>query len=213
MRRSLALAAGLMSVNLLAHAEGIGTSVTGSVFYGDNPVNYFDPANGGSAAYGNSAGSTVTIGPGIEFGYSDYFNTDTANFTGSTLSISDVDRGTALPFEMIFTDSAFTGFSEISGTAQGYTFTFSGDTLDVFYAGISNPGTFDSNFSYATTAATPEPSSIALFGSGLIGGIVRRRRCDRRDVAVENSTGTRDHSPLSITSAKLVAFHPRPTSG
>ena len=177
MRGALVLTAGIMFFNLLAHADVIGTSVTGAVFYETHPGNYFDPAKGGSAGYGNSAGTTVTIGSGIEFGYADYFNTDTADFTGSGLSISDVDRATALPFEMIFTDAAFAGFSETTGTDQGYTFTFSGDTLDIFYAGITHSGIYDATFSYAPASATPEPSSIALLGSGMMGvvGIVRRR--------------------------------------
>lgn len=182
MRLSLFVAAGLLTASLAAHADGTGTSVTGGLFFAGGTTNYFDPANGFvPAGFGNSAGTTTTIGPGVEFGFMDTVNTDTADFTGSTLTVNDVDLSTAAPFEMTFTDAAFTGFTQTGGAAAGYSFSFSGDTLDVFYAGSATPGTFTGNFDYSTatpTSATPEPSSIALLGSGALGlaGVIRRRR-------------------------------------
>jgi hypothetical protein len=182
MRLGLVLAVGaLASVTIAAHADGTGTSVTGGLYFAGGSTNYFDPANGFvPAGYGNDAGTTVVIGPGIEFGFADSANTDTADFTGSTLTVTDTvkETGGNNPFEMTFTDPAFTGFTQ-TGAADGYTYTFSGDTLDVFWPGgsVQDGQAFTGNFTYST-AATPEPSSLMLLGTGLLGfvGAMRRRR-------------------------------------
>ncbi len=90
----------------------IGTSVTGSLYINNGETTYsttrisIDPALGLATDNGNAAGTTVTIGPGIEFGYNDGANPDTADFTGSTLTVSDVDTFGAFLFEMVFTDAS-----------------------------------------------------------------------------------------------------------
>jgi hypothetical protein len=169
----------LLAGSVAARADGTGTQVTGGLFFGSNTNNYFDPAHGFvPAGYGNVAGTTVTIGSGVEFGFNDGLNKDTADFTGSSLSITDVDSANAANFKMTFTDPAFTGFTQLTGQDMGYTFSFSGDTLNVFYAGSLAHGTFSGTFSYATSpTATPEPSSLLLLGSSILGmaGVVRRR--------------------------------------
>lgn len=166
-------------------ADGIGTSVSGSLTFGGGTINYFLTANGFvPAGYGNSTSNPTTIGSGIEFGFEDGANTDTADFTGTTLSIKDVDVAGAVNFEMDFTDAAFAGFTQLTN-ASGFTYSFSGDTLKVFYAGTSTPGTYTTTFSYttaaATAAATPEPSGLILMGTGALGiiGATRRKLFNR----------------------------------
>ena len=95
------LASGVLDARSFpAWADLTGTQVTGSLQFSAPPpvgINYFDPANqyvdgplgtfpGGSL---NSSGTTVTIsGTAVEFGYKDSDNTDSANFTGSQLTIN-----------------------------------------------------------------------------------------------------------------------------
>ena len=106
-------------------------------------VNYFNSANGYvPPGFGNSGGSTtVTIGPGIEFGYMDGSNTETANFTGTSLTFTDVTAAGAnsLPIDYYFTDPAFTYASLITGD-NVFKFSLSGTTLHISSATIASGG-------------------------------------------------------------------------
>src|ERR1700677_5127858 len=96
MKRILSLfAVGVLSLS--AHtvlADGIGTSVTGSLAVQGIPINFFDPANDGvPASFGNHATTKLTISSGTKFGYSNATNLDTANLTGSNLTLSATRLG------------------------------------------------------------------------------------------------------------------------
>jgi PEP-CTERM motif len=184
MKRILSLfAVGVLSLS--AHtvlADGIGTSVTGSLAFQGFPINFFDPANDGvPAGFGNDAGTKVTIGSETEFGYSDAANLDTANFTGSTLTLSDTGFGEGqASFVMKFTDPDFKSFSLISN-GLGVNFSFAGDTLTVKFDGGDFMGTETAVLAYAPnqsqTGVTPEPATLALLGTGMLAaaGVVRKR--------------------------------------
>lgn len=146
----------------------VGSSVNGALYFGTNlATNEFASANGGS-------GTTALIGPGVEFTYSDSYNTDTANFSATGLRIADTVAVNAAPFTMVFTDPAFTGFSLLTDQS-GFTYSFSGDVLTVNFAGTRTPGTYATTFGYPAVASTPEPSGALLLGTGAVALLLLRK--------------------------------------
>ena len=175
-----ALAVLCLSASTL-RADAIGTLVTGTLnFNGFGTTNYFDAANGFvPPGFGNSGGSiTVPIGSGIEFGYSDTANLDTADFTGSTLTISDQSFiGNSGGYTMTFTDPAFTGFTAVDNEL-GLSYTFSGHTLTLTFPAGNIKGTESSAFEFTSITPIPEPGTLALMATGLLGaaGLIHRKR-------------------------------------
>lgn len=179
----LALAFTSLSATSL-RADLLGSRVSGSLtFAGNTAINYFDAVNGYVPAdFGNSSSpNNVVINSGIEFGYRDDVNRDTANFTANGLTVRDVCLVGANctvnnPFQMIFTDVAF-GSASLLTNDLGVTFSFSGDTLTINY-----PGRFvaDNNaiasFQIGTAAQTPEPGTLGLVATGIMGAAAALRR-------------------------------------
>jgi len=195
----LSLAVGMLLVASSARADTLlGTSVNGTLQYAGSSINYFNPSNGEvpSSGYGNSSGTTVTIAnPLVEFGavgslFGVKEDLDTANFTDTTLTISDRCLNDACvannTFTMTFVDAAFSGLSvtQLSDSfGKGDTYSLVGDKLAVTVTGFPSSfpeGQTDSAvFNFASSSSggpggpgggtVPEPSSLAMLASGLVG--------------------------------------------
>lgn len=164
------LAAGAIAILALAtatsaRADYVGQTVSGTLAFGPN-----------GAGGGQFWPSTSVVVPG-SFTYSDTFNIDTAQFTGSTLTVSDQVLNFAGGWQMTFTDASmpFTLLSLASSDfSPSLTYSLSGGTITLDWTGTSTLGTYSAVF---TISPVPEPDSLALLGSFLLGlGLLRRKR-------------------------------------
>jgi hypothetical protein len=165
-RNSLSLATGGLALFFAVPAEA--TDLGGEIYFGGGSTNYFNPANGFvPAGYGNTGGATgVTIGAGIEFGFQDGVNLDTANFTSTGFTISDISSSGegASTFTMRFTanDSYFSTLSLVSDTFGG-SFSVVGNQFTYIAPEVTGVVTRTAVFStVAQGGGVPEPATWAL---------------------------------------------------
>ena len=148
-----------------------GTAVTGTLqFYGVGS-NYFDPANGSvPAGFANSISPTFTLGAGSNtFGYQNEYDTDTATFVGSTLTVTDImNENGADPWTMTFTDAAFTGITSVFDNFinGGINASVSGGVITLAWAGSYSPsyvlsGTYVAVFDLNSPGGNPIMVTLA----------------------------------------------------
>jgi hypothetical protein len=177
---------GALSAN--AWAGLVGTSVTGSLTFGNVSTNYFDSSNNfvpSGCANSGAGGTTVTVtDPTAEFCFLDPVNRDTANFSDTSLTITDISISSIGPFTMSFVlaPGVVTSVSELSDTfaSGGLSFSFVGNQLTISLANsISSPGTYSAVYAFSAAAATvPEPTTLSMAALliALAGSLSLRRR-------------------------------------
>jgi hypothetical protein len=182
-KRSLGITLGLILCASAAQASPfLGTSVTGVLNFGGGVTNYFNSSNGFVPAGCQNSGlgsATVTIvDPTVEFCFADGANTDSAQFTDTTITLTDLSVGGGTFWTMTFTDVAFgtAGLEEVSDNFPngGVTLTRFGNQLIFSQPAFGVGGNFSAT--YRVNGTIPEPMTLTLFGSGLAALAARRRK-------------------------------------
>ncbi len=179
MRFNYAFAAVALSTGLMCAPHANATNITGSIYFdGGFSSDGYDPADGGvPPGYGNESSNTVTVGPGVEFGFQDQYNRDTADFSSTGLVLEDkVLSVGASSWQQTFTADTsgyFNGLALVSSSFDpGITYGVSGDTLTVDWDGeyYSGSADFQADFSLpSSVSGAPEPSAWLLMMAGVAG--------------------------------------------
>ena len=173
----------VLSVAILASspgkswADGIGLTVSGILtFYtpGETPLqptgtNFLDSNTGAvPPGYGNSnTNGTAVIGSGIEFGVTNGSDLVTADYTGTTLTVTDTCLNSGCgntPFTLAIYSPYITGYTieayDWTNAVLGYgnTFAFPGDAGALTFFG--DPGFSGGTLVFGYTSITPPPPPV-----------------------------------------------------
>lgn len=148
----------LLASTVLMAAPASAQSITGEMIIGG--TNYFDPAEGFvPPGFGNGSSTTVPIGPGVEFGFDDTSNLITADFTNSTLFLTDVSSFGVTDITYRFTSdvAGFFDNATLGLNTLGSSYWVLGNTLtyEAPFRGAS--GVYSAAFTFAGVAASPNP--------------------------------------------------------
>jgi hypothetical protein len=192
-KRFAVLSALLLGTLTLAHATPIaGTiAISGNDSFTSSTITFFNPATIGGTSTGTFSvltnGNAVTMFPGFSgpLTYSLGQNTVPAGIS-PVLVLSTTEGG--ITFDFYMTDYSAMLVSNIIGCGSATCLDVTGNGFFSATGYTDTPGTFtfttqevtgqtNTTFSASGIAATPEPASLALVGSGILGlaGLARRR--------------------------------------